>query len=99
MAHWRTVLPNPILTVRLSDWIEDFDRVLARVLAHLNLPVDTNCARFYESESRVRTASRAQVRQPVNARGLGRWRAYARELAPLIAELEKAGALDQQRRE
>ena len=41
------------------------------------LPHDPACARFYESDSRVRTVSRAQVRQPVNARGLGRWRAYA----------------------
>jgi len=30
----------------------------------------------------VRTVSRAQVRQPVNARGLGRWRTYAALLAP-----------------
>jgi sulfotransferase family protein len=37
---------------------------------------------------------RAQVRQPINARGLGRWRSYAQELAPLIAELEQAGSLD-----
>ncbi len=42
----------------------------------------------------MRTVSRAQVKQPVNARGLGRWRAYAEGLAPLIAELERAGALD-----
>jgi hypothetical protein len=27
-------------------------------------------------------------------RGLGRWRRYASHLAPLIAELEKAGSLD-----
>ena len=94
MAHWRAALPNPILTVRLSDWVEDFDGALARVLAHLDLPPDANCARFYEGENRVRTVSRAQVRQPVNARGLGRWRAYASELTPLIAELDKAGALD-----
>ena len=35
----------------------------------------------------------AQVREPVNARGLGRWRTYAARLAPLIAEREHAGAL------
>ena len=80
--------------MKLSDWVEDFDGTLARVLATLDLPPDPNCARFYESESRVRTVSRAQVRQPVNARGLGRWQAYAAELAPLIAELENAGSLN-----
>lgn len=87
MDHWRATLPNPILTVELKDWVETFDGTLARVLAHLNLPPDPNCARFYEGKSRVRTVSRAQVRQPVNARGLGRWQTYADELAPLIAEL------------
>ena len=95
MAHWKSALPNPILTVRLSDWVFDFDGTLARVLAHLDLPPDENCARFCESESRVRTVSRTQVRQPINARGLGRWRAYAAELAPLIAELEQAGSLEE----
>ena len=63
------------------------------MLDHIGLPPDPNCARFYESDSRVRTVSYAQVRQPVNARGLGRWKAYAAELAPLIGELQKSGGL------
>jgi Tfp pilus assembly protein PilF len=94
MAHWRAALPNPVLTVRLADWVTDFSGTLTRVLAHVGLPPDLACERFYEGESRVRTVSRAQVRQPVNARGLGRWRTYAARLAPLIAELDHAGALD-----
>jgi hypothetical protein len=41
-----------------------------------------------------RPSCSTQVRQPVNARGLGRWRTYASRLEPLIAELEQAGALE-----
>jgi tetratricopeptide (TPR) repeat protein len=93
MAHWRAVLPNPIFTVSLSDWVTDFDGTLAGVLQHLDLPPDPNCAHFYERDSRVRTVSRTQVRQPVNARGLGRWHIYAPDLAPLIAELKSADLL------
>jgi tetratricopeptide (TPR) repeat protein len=93
MQHWRAALPNPILTIALSDWVEDFEATLARVLDHLGLPPDENCARFYEIDRPVRTASRAQVKQPLNARGLGRWRPYADELAPLIAELKAGGML------
>jgi hypothetical protein len=93
MAHWRAVLPNPILTLALQDWVRDFDGTLARLLAHLDLPPDPACARFYEVDREVRTVSSAQVRQPIHARGLGRWRPYAAELAPLIAELEAAGML------
>jgi cytochrome c-type biogenesis protein CcmH/NrfG len=93
MAHWKAALPNRVLTLALADWVADFDATLARVLIHVRLPHDPACARFYERDSRVQTVSRAQVRQPVNARGLGRWRAYATELAPLIEELDRAGAL------
>jgi hypothetical protein len=74
MAHWRAVLPNPMMTVRLEDWVGDFCGTLRRVLEFLDLPYDPACERFYEQDSRVRTVSRVQVRQPVNARGLGRWR-------------------------
>jgi hypothetical protein len=93
MAHWQKVLPNPILTVALDDWVRDFDATLARVLAHLDLPPDPACARFYENEREVRTVSSAQVREPVHGRGIGRWRGYAEHLAPLIAELDEAGLL------
>jgi hypothetical protein len=94
MAHWKAVLPGRILTVSLADWVTDFDATLRRVLAHVGLRPHPACARFYEHESRVFTASAAQVRRPVNAAGLGRWRAFATELAPLIEELAAASALD-----
>jgi Tfp pilus assembly protein PilF len=94
MNHWKAALPVAILTVRLDDWVYEFDATLARALDYVGLPPDPACAKFHEADSKVRTVSRAQVKQPVNARGLGRWRPYAQDLAPLIAELERAGALE-----
>jgi len=49
MDHWRAVLPNPILTVALHEWVRDFDGTLARVLAHLDLPPDPACTRFMKA--------------------------------------------------
>ena len=94
MAHWRAALPLPLLTVQLKDWVDDFTGTLRRVLEFIDLPYDPACERFYERESRVLTVSRNQVRQPVNARGLGRWRAYERHLQPLIAELAAPHSID-----
>ena len=91
MAHWRAAVPNPILTLPLKHWVEDFAGTLRRVLDFLELPFDPACERFYERDSRVRTVSRSQVRQPVNARGLGRWRAHEKQLQPLITELRTQG--------
>jgi Flp pilus assembly protein TadD len=93
MAHWRESLPNPILTVKLTDWVENFAVTLRRVLDFLDLPYDAACETFYEADRRVRTVSRNQVRQPINARGVGRWRDYQRPLAPLIMALREHGAL------
>jgi Sulfotransferase family len=91
MEHWRAAVPNPILTLPLKDWVEDFNGTLHRVLDFLELRFDLACERFYERDSRVRTVSRTQVRQPVNARGLGRWRAHEQQLQPLITELRAQG--------
>ena len=93
MAHWRAVLPLPLLDVRLGDWVNDFHGTLDRVLAFLDLPYDTACVDFHRQDRRVLTASAAQVRQPVNASGIGRWHRYTTELAPLIGELETAGSI------
>jgi hypothetical protein len=95
MEHWRAALPLQLLEVSLEDWVNDFAGTLRRVLAFLELEHDPACERYYELDRRVRTASSEQVRQPINARGLGRWRAYEAELAPMIAELRTAGLLDE----
>ena len=92
MAHWRQALPNPILPIHLGDWPRDFDGTLRKLLAFLDLPYDPACAKFHEVEREVQTVSRSQVREPVHGRGLGRWRGYAPQLAPLIEALREAGA-------
>jgi tetratricopeptide (TPR) repeat protein len=91
MEHWRTVLPLSRMTVDLGDWVFHFQETLDRVLTFLDLPPDPACERFHEQDRRVRTASAAQVRQPINAHGLGKWRAYETQLAPMITEMEASG--------
>jgi tetratricopeptide (TPR) repeat protein len=93
MDHWKKVLPNPILEVNLSDWVDDFPGTLTRMLDFLGLPYDAACEAFHEVDRRVRTVSRAQVREKVNARGLGRWKQYAEQLQPLVTALEAAGVV------
>jgi Flp pilus assembly protein TadD len=93
MRHWLDVMPRRIHTIALTDWIDDFDATLDRLLDFLGLPPDAACARFHELDRRVSTASRDQVRRPINRAGIGRWREYEAELQPLIEELAAAGLL------
>ena len=93
MDHWLAVLPLQILKLRLDDWIDDFQGTLKRVVDFLDLPYEETCERFYELPRKVRTASADQVRKPVNARGMGRWRAYAAEFEPVLDELDRAAVI------
>jgi tetratricopeptide (TPR) repeat protein len=87
LAHWQACLPSAILVLDHSEWIADFDATLRRTLEFLDLPYDAACELFFEQDRRVGSASRAQVRRPINADGVGRWRDHADRLGPMLREL------------
>ncbi len=93
MAHGREASSLSMLDVSLEDWVRDFRATLERVLGFLGLQYDSACETFYPQTRRVRTASAGQVRQPLNARGLGRWKRFEKHLekhlAPMLEELEQ----------
>ena len=89
MNHWDRVLPNKILRVNNEDVIDDLDGQVNRILDFLELPFEEECISFHETDRLVRTASSEQVRQPINKKGMGRWKPYAKHLKPLLESLDK----------
>jgi len=87
MDHWDRVLPNKILRVNNEDVIEDLEGQVNRMLNFLELPFEEECISFHENDRSVRTASSEQVRQPINKKGMGRWKPYAKNLKPLLASI------------
>ena len=87
MDHWDAVLPNKILRVNNEDVIEDLEGQVKRMLDFLDLPFEEECISFYETDRSVRTASSEQVRQPINKKGMGRWRPYAKNLKPFLESI------------
>ncbi len=89
MAHWRAVLPgSTVLDVRYADLVADVEGETRRVLDHMGLPWDDACLTFHDTERPVRTASLAQVRQPIYQSSVGGWRRFEKQLAPLMAIVE-----------
>ena len=88
MDHWDKVLPGKILRVNNEDVIEDLEGQVNRLLHFLDLPFEEGCISFHETDRLVRTASSEQVRQPINKKGMGRWKPYAKNLKPLIETLD-----------
>jgi tetratricopeptide (TPR) repeat protein len=93
MDHWNAVLPaGSMLEVDYEDVIEDLEGQARRILAYCGLPWDDRCLSFHEAERPVETASLAQVRRPLYRSSVGRRRAYAKHLRPLMEALGPAAA-------
>jgi len=84
MAHWRAVLPpETFLEVSYETLIEDPETEARKMLAHLGLEWDPACLDYTGRAGAVRTASIAQVRQPLYRTSVGRWRRWEKWLGPL----------------
>jgi hypothetical protein len=87
MAHWQKVLPGRVLEVRYEETVSDLESVARRLVSWCGLEWEPGCLAFHESKRPIRTASITQVRQPLYARSVGRWKHYERELGPLFARI------------
>jgi hypothetical protein len=88
MEHWRKVLPVPILEVQYETLVANLESESRRLIDFLGLDWDPACLAFHDTERTVMTASHWQVRQPLYASSVGRWRHYRHHLEPLLRELE-----------
>ncbi len=85
MRHWRAVLPPAtMLDVRYEELVADTVEVARGMLAFLGLPWDPRCLEFHRNARVVDTASRAQVRRPIYAGSVGRWKPFESHLQPLL---------------
>jgi tetratricopeptide (TPR) repeat protein len=89
MAHWRLVLPVPVLEVDYEETVADLEGVARRLVAWCGLEWEPACLAFHEGKGPVRTASVSQVRQPIYRRSVARWKHYEPALAELFARLPK----------
>lgn len=87
MQHWNTVLPGTIYNLSYEELVKNQEAETRKLLAYCGLPWEEQCLHFYETERTVRTASASQVRKPISAEGIGRWKPYEKHLAPLIEAL------------
>ena len=88
MDHWNEVLPGKMLRVQYEDVVTDLEAQVRRILNYCDLPWNDACLKFYETDRAVKTASSEQVRKPIYASSMHRWRNYQEQLQPLIEVLE-----------
>lgn len=89
MAHWRTVLPEPVLEVRYEQIIADPEASIRRIVEFCGLEWDDRCLAFHEHDRVVNTTSLWQVRKPLFTSSIGKWKNFEAHLAPLKVALDE----------
>ncbi len=87
MAHWQAILGGRLLTLRYEELVADPEAQTRLLLDHCGLGWDSACLAFHRQPGSVSSASAVQVREPIHAKSVGKWRRYGARLDPLAAAL------------
>jgi hypothetical protein len=88
--HWKSVLPShALLEVNYEDIVSDPSAQSRRLTEFVGLPWDEQVLRFHESQAPSATASAVQIRRPIYATSIGRWRRHVERLQPLRTRLAR----------
>lgn len=87
MAHWRVVLPQPILLMQYEETVGELETRARALINFIGLPWNAASLSFHKTERTVRTPSRWQVRQPIYTTSVKRWVRYGDAIEPLKAAL------------
>jgi tetratricopeptide (TPR) repeat protein len=91
VAHWRLVRPIEWLEVSYEECVNDLEREARRMIDFLGLDWDPACLDFARTRRVVKTASLAQVREPIHDRSVGRWRRYEAWHEPMFQAFKMHG--------
>ncbi len=94
MGHWHRVMPGRILDVTYEDIVNSPETEARRVLEWCGLDWEASVLEFHESKSASTTASAAQVRMPIYASSLGKWRHVERHFVAVRKRMQQAGLVD-----
>ena len=88
MDAWEALFPGRVLHLSYEQLVADQEGQTRKLLEHCGLVWDEACLNFYTNSAAVATPSAAQVRRPLNADAVGRWRAHEDALEPVRAWFE-----------
>jgi tetratricopeptide (TPR) repeat protein len=84
VAHYRAEMDLNYEVLRYEDLLAQPEAQLRSLCGFLSLPYDLACQDFHKSRRAARTASYAQVTEPLYQRSRFRYRQYRAELSPAV---------------
>lgn len=87
--YWMDTCKLDMFDLDYDAMVQDPDPHIRNLLDFAGLEFEENCLYPNEVIREIRTASVFQVRQPISAKSVGRWKTYATELEPFTCELAR----------
>jgi hypothetical protein len=84
VMNYRAEMALRYLPVRYDSMVTNQEETVRAVLDFIGVPFDERCLSFHENRRYARTASYAQVTEPLYERSLNRYRHYRQHLEPVI---------------
>jgi tetratricopeptide (TPR) repeat protein len=92
LSRWRESLPPERFTVLdYEKLVAGIEPEVRRLLTFCDLDWDPRCLEFHQNAGPVATPSAQQVRRPIYATSVGRWRRYGALMQPALQILQAAG--------
>jgi tetratricopeptide (TPR) repeat protein len=76
IRHWSSVIPENVLCVQYEDLVTDLPKESKRLFDFVGLQWTADCLQYHTFVRRIETASAWQVRMPLYASSVRRWRNY-----------------------
>jgi tetratricopeptide (TPR) repeat protein len=84
VAHYRAEMRLRYLAIRYEDMVAEQEATVTEMLRFVGESFDPACLTFHRNSRYARTASYAQVTEPLYDHSVGRWRHYRTYLEPVI---------------
>ncbi|HUB45688.1 MAG TPA: sulfotransferase, partial [Acetobacteraceae bacterium] len=88
VQHYRGEMTLRYLPIRYEDIVTYQEQSIRGMLDFIGEKFDKACLTFHENRRYARTASYAQVTEPLYDRSVGRWKHYRAHLEPVIPVLQ-----------
>ncbi len=88
MAHWEKLFPGRIYTAKYEAMVAGQENETRKLLAYCGLEWNDACLSFHQTARQVKSASAAQVRQPLYGDSVGKGQQYTAYLESLITALK-----------
>jgi tetratricopeptide (TPR) repeat protein len=91
VRHWRITLGDALKEIVYEQLVHEPQTIGAALAHHCGVPWHHDALAIERNPAVSLTASASQIRRPIYRTSAGRWRAYRRQLTPLIEALRTRG--------